>query len=158
MPVALQPVALAHGATSALARLELPRQERGVTVQERGLELCVMADATRLRQVFVNLLGNAIKYGRAGGLVRLEAERRADGVQLRVAEDGPGMDAEQLLHVFEPFNRLGSENTAIKGSGLGLSICKLLIERMGGSVSVRSAPGAGTTIDVILLPAGGPWA
>jgi signal transduction histidine kinase len=151
MRVQLETVVLEAVAASAVAMLDLPRQERRIALQTSGLELCVLADATRLRQVFLNLIGNAIKYGREGGRLVVEAERQADGVHLRISDDGQGMTAEQLLHLFEPFNRLGAENTAIEGTGLGLSISKMLIERMGGTVSVQSQPGRGTTFDVVLL-------
>lgn len=121
------------------------------------------ADATRLRQVLVNLLSNAIKYNRPGGMVSIESERDpATGtVALRVRDTGTGLSAEQLAHLFEPFNRLGRDDT-IPGTGIGLAIARNLVELMNGTLEASGTPGEGCCFTVVLplaeAPAPGPVA
>ncbi|HSC00321.1 MAG TPA: ATP-binding protein, partial [Burkholderiaceae bacterium] len=111
----------------------------------------VWADPTRLRQVLLNLLTNAVKYNRRGGTVTVDAlPLGAQQVALRVSDSGRGMSGEQLAHAFEPFNRLGLESKGIEGTGIGLAIVKANVERMGGSVHVQSTPGIGTVFEVRL--------
>ncbi|MBP6775623.1 MAG: response regulator [Piscinibacter sp.] len=111
----------------------------------------VVADATRLTQVIVNLLSNAAKYNRPGGSVRIECEPLPAGrFAVRVIDTGRGMSAEQVEQLFEPFNRLGLEGSAIEGTGIGLVITQRLVELMNGLLHVESEPGAGTTFSVIL--------
>lgn len=119
------------------------RQSRPVTVRTGALAAHVGADATRLRQVMLNRLCNAIKYKRDGGEVSIEAEPRGDHVILRVADNDRGMTAEQMRHLFEAFNRLGAEGEGIEGTGIGLAIVKALTERMGGTVQAPGVPGRG---------------
>lgn len=154
--IALQPVALAPLVAGTLPLLGPLRDSRPVTLHTGNLDLQVLADATRLRQVLLNLLSNAIKYNRDGGEVMVEAQRRGAHIVVRVADTGLGLSNEQLLHLFEPFNRLGAEGGAVEGSGIGLAIVKALVERMGGSVHVDSVPGQGSVFEVRLqaAPAG----
>ncbi len=112
----------------------------------------VAADATRLAQVLVNLLGNAAKYNRPEGTVCLSCEAQGSHVRITVADTGRGMSAEQLAHLYEPFNRLGQESSAIEGTGIGLVIARHLVEMMQGQLDVQSQPGVGTTF-VVTLPA-----
>jgi signal transduction histidine kinase/ActR/RegA family two-component response regulator len=112
----------------------------------------VLADATRLRQVLLNLLSNAVKYNRDGGTVRIECGVVDGMVALTVIDDGLGMSAEQVARLFTPFERLGRESSGIPGTGIGLVITKLLIEHMGGSLSVQSTPGSGSRF-TLRLPA-----
>jgi PAS domain S-box-containing protein len=112
----------------------------------------VLADGVRLKQILLNLLSNAIKYNRRGGTVVLDWA--ADGLQWRVqvADSGQGMNALQLAHLFEPFNRLGAEHTAVEGSGIGMALSRQLAELMAGQLSVSSTPGHGTVV-TLTLPA-----
>ena len=153
MRIALQPVALAPLVAETLPLLEPLREMRPVTLRTGNLDLQVLADATRLRQVLLNLLSNAIKYNRDGGEVMVDAAQRGDHVVLRVSDTGHGLSGEQLRHLFEPFNRLGAEASAIEGSGIGLAIVKALMERMGGAVHVDSVPGQGSVFEVRLQAA-----
>jgi len=98
----------------------------------------------------LNMLTNAVKYNREGGLVTVQAEVEGPSVVLRVSDTGRGMNDAQLAHVFEPFNRLGLEHEGIDGTGIGLSIVKALVARMGGTVQVRSTPGEGSVFEVRL--------
>ena len=110
-----------------------------------------MADRVRLRQVLVNLLSNAVKYNRPGGevcvAVRMESEAR---VLLEVTDTGVGLSESQIAHLFEPFNRLGAEHSGVEGTGIGLVIVHRLVELMGGTITVRSQAGQGTTFSLSL--------
>ena len=122
----------------------------GVRLERGDLRHAVLADATRLRQVLLNLLTNAIKYNRPGGRVRVDSHTLGEQAVLQVRDTGRGMASEQLQHVFEPFNRLGLERKGIEGTGIGLAIVKANVERMGGTVHVQSTPGVGSVFEVRL--------
>jgi hypothetical protein len=154
--IALEPVPLQALLDSTLPLLGPLWDPQAVPVRAGPLDLTVMADATRLRQVLLNLLSNAIKYNRAGGQVRVNAQRQGPQVLLQVADDGCGMDEGQQRHLFEPFNRLGADRSAIEGTGIGLAIVKALVERMGGSITVKSQPGQGSVFAVSLAAADAP--
>jgi signal transduction histidine kinase/CheY-like chemotaxis protein len=111
----------------------------------------VTTDEKRLRQILINLLSNAIKFTAAGS-VTLRIAYRNQVASLSVADTGPGIPAEDLKRIFEPFER-GSDLAAraVPGLGLGLTITKLLAELMGGEVTVASTPGAGSTFTVRLM-------
>lgn len=111
----------------------------------------VDVDATRIRQVLGNLIANSLRYTHAGGRVRLSAERAEAGVTLSVSDDGEGIAAEDLPHIFERFYRADPARPAASGaSGLGLAIVRSLVAAHGGDVRVESTPGQGTTVRVIL--------
>ncbi len=112
--------------------------------------LVVQADPTRLRQVLVNLLTNAAKYNRRGGRITLQAETGPEWVTLCVADTGIGLTPQQLDALYQPFNRLGAEGSGVPGTGIGLVITKRLVELMGGSLAVESAPGSGSVFTVRL--------
>jgi PAS domain S-box-containing protein len=114
----------------------------------------VWGDAQRLRQVLLNLLSNAVKYNRPGGQVRIACDTRGSDVVLTIADSGIGLRAEQRARLFEPFERLGAESTAVEGTGLGLVITRRLLEAMGGSIGIDSEFGVGTTATVHLPAAG----
>jgi diguanylate cyclase (GGDEF)-like protein len=103
------------------------------------------ADITRLGQVLINLVSNAIKYNRAGGSVRVAHESCAAGwVRIAVSDTGLGIPEHRQCEMFEPFNRLGAENGPIEGTGIGLSLSKRLVELMGGRLGFESTPGTGS--------------
>ncbi len=150
MTVALEPVDVLDAVRTALPMVEGMAHEYGVSLQLGPLEGRVMADPTRLRQVLVNLLTNAIKYNRRGGRVTIDANC-ADGVALlRVSDTGRGMSEAQRRHLFEPFNRLGAERGTVEGTGIGLAIVKMLVERMEGTVHVQSVAGEGSCFELRL--------
>jgi signal transduction histidine kinase len=112
----------------------------------------VKADAPRLRQVLNNLISNAIKYSPAGGTVTLRArERGRSQVLLEVIDEGLGIPSDQLGKLFQKFERVrGPDHMKIQGTGLGLYICKRIVEGHRGRIWVESQPGEGSTFAVML--------
>ena len=113
--------------------------------------LMVSADNQKLGQILLNLLSNAMKFTPVGGRVSVSAERDQDRVLISVSDNGPGIPADRLRAVFQPFVQVDSTLTRVHGgSGLGLSISRELAHGMGGTITVRSEPGAGATFTVSL--------
>jgi CheY-like chemotaxis protein len=110
-----------------------------------GRALMVMADRTRLRQVLLNLLGNAIKYNRPDGHVQVHCQQVGDQVHLAVRDSGRGLDAQQLQGLFQPFERLGAERGEVEGTGIGLALSMRLVRAMGGDLLASSQAGQGST-------------
>ena len=111
----------------------------------------MFCDPADVERIVVNLISNAVKYTKQGG-VTVTLGRDADGVRLEVADTGIGIPAEALPHLFREFYRAGNAKaTEESGTGLGLSIIKLLLERYGGRTSVSSEEGRGTTF-VVTIP------
>ena len=112
----------------------------------------IKADALRLGQVLNNLVSNAIKYSPAGGTVTLRArERGRSQVLLEVVDEGLGIPADQLGRLFQKFERVrGPDHMKIPGTGLGLYICKRIVEGHRGRIWVESQPGEGSTFAVML--------
>jgi heavy metal sensor kinase len=137
-------------------------EERGIQlVAECARDCQVQGDPDRLRQVVNNLIDNSLKFTPRGGRVQVELGLDAERGQavLRVSDSGQGIDPVDLPHIFERFYR-GDKSRARErsahGNGLGLSICKSIVEAHGGTVGVESAPGQGATIWVYLPAARGP--
>ena len=103
--------------------------------------LCVNADPQRLKQVFINLLSNAVKYNTPGGQVSvsLGAGIGPERIRIRVADTGRGIAAESRSRLFLPFERLGAEFSAVEGTGLGLALCKRLMEAMDGQIGLEES-------------------
>ena len=113
----------------------------------------VMADSTRLRQVLINLLSNAIKYNYLNGKINVSAEIKDKYLRISVRDSGRGISPEKQTELFTPFNRLGHETSGIKGTGIGLSISKQLIESMNGRIGFSSQWQKGSVfwIDLLLV-------
>jgi len=144
----IQSVALQAAMEQAIHMVAALLQRQGIAlIDQCEQEITVLADATRLKQVLVNLLSNAGKYNRSGGSIRVDCQLLdAERVRLSVTDTGRGIAPEKLGLLFQPFERLGiSESTAIEGTGIGLAISKQLIELMGGAIGVDSTPGQGST-------------
>ena len=109
-------------------------------------DITLRVDETRLKEVVVNLLTNAVKYNSDNGLVSIGYKKVGDNdIRIHISDTGKGLSDEEQIQVFEPFNRLGAEYTDIEGVGIGLSISQKLMEMMGGSISLESNKGQGTT-------------
>lgn len=106
--------------------------------------LVVMIDATRVAQVLDNLMSNAAKYA-PGAPVTIRARALGSSVEVEVEDAGPGIAAEHLPHLFERFYRVPTSGSTARGTGLGLHICRKIVEAHGGQISVNSTPGQGTT-------------
>jgi len=110
----------------------------------------VRADEKRLRQILINLLGNAVKFTRAGQ-VTLRIDYAREMARFEIEDTGPGMDETELQRVFEPFERgTAAGGNAVGGTGLGLTIARMLTGLMGGELTVRSTPGVGSCFTVRL--------
>jgi len=107
----------------------------------------VVADFTKLKQVFINLVTNAIKYNKAGGkvLISSSVQTHNSSLKLTITDTGQGIAADRQAQVFTAFERLGQEYANIEGSGVGLSVSKRLIEAMGGSIDFASTEGQGSS-------------
>jgi len=117
----------------------------------------VRADGMRLKQAMINLLSNAIKYNRPGGSVSVSCAATTPGHLLISVEDtGEGLPADKLAQLFQPFNRLGQESGVKEGTGIGLAVCKQLVELMGGVLGVASTPGKGSVFWIELRLADDP--
>ncbi|MDE2614053.1 MAG: PAS domain-containing protein, partial [Burkholderiales bacterium] len=156
--IARQPVALAPLVAEALAMVQPLALAQRLQIRTGDLAHAVLGDALRLRQVLLTVLSNAVRTSRDGGRVSIDAE--VDGaataearVVLRVSDSGPGMTAAQLAQLFQPFSRLHADAERGDGSGVGLAVAKALVEHMGASIAARSEPGAGSTVEIRLVPA-----
>ena len=155
----LVPVPLAEVLDACLAMLEGQAAERGIRLRLPRLDdgCVVIVDRTRVMQVFINILSNAIKYNRDGGTVQVHCEAAGEGrICIRIEDSGWGLSPEQLGQIFRPFERLGQEAGVIEGSGIGLALSKRLVELMGGRIGVHSVVGQGSVFWVELNAPGGP--
>jgi PAS domain S-box-containing protein len=111
----------------------------------------VYADRVRLRQVLLNLVSNAIKYNRPNGTVKLSCETHGENrIRISVTDTGPGIPEEHHARLFQPFSRLEEHETLIEGTGIGLTICKELINLMEGEIHLESEIGRGSTFSIDL--------
>ena len=154
----VKPLAFANAMQEMASLFELQAAAKGlrfVFEPQGSLPAAVRADEKRLRQILINLLGNAVKFTRVGQ-VRLVVRHERQMAHFEVHDTGPGMSAAELDKVFEPFQRGQSAagEHAGGGTGLGLTIARMLTDLMGGEMTVRSTPGQGTVFSVrLFLPA-----
>ena len=160
----LQPVSVDACAALAdcIALIQPLADEAGVRLPALPLAAApawARADPRALEQVLMNLLSNAIKYNRPAGAVQIELGTPSDDGRVRIAigDQGRGLTEQQRANLFQPFNRLGAEHGRTEGSGLGLVICRQLLDAMDGGLQVASRPGVGSTFS-IELPAAVPAA
>ncbi|WP_247894282.1 sensor histidine kinase [Azospirillum sp. B510] len=148
-------IALDDFLTDCLGLVEALALRKGVTLTGDAIApgLLVTADGVRMRQAVLNLLSNAIKFTPAGGTVRLEATADPDGsgTVITVRDSGIGMNAEEMLIAMEPFRQVHNYLTkAEAGTGLGLPLARRFVEAHGGTLTLDSRPGAGTTVTIRL--------
>lgn len=106
--------------------------------------LITVTDRTRLKQILINLVSNAIKYNRENGTVTIKIEKDDALIKLHVIDNGYGIPADQLENIFNPFQRLPDLNNAIEGTGIGLTVVKQLSHLIKGTIYVESTPGTGS--------------
>jgi signal transduction histidine kinase len=148
-------VEVAENAVKALRPL-IEQHQLKVTIVRRGSVPCVRADGDRIHQVVNNLLSNAMKFSHDGG--RIEIAACCDGafVEVKVADHGIGISPKDQKAIFERFRQVGDTLTEKpQGTGLGLPICRNIVERHGGRIDVESVPGKGSTF-LFTLPIDGP--
>jgi signal transduction histidine kinase len=146
------------GLLESVARIIRPRAEsKGLTFHYEApatLPSGVLTDEKRLRQVLLNLLGNAVKFTPAGGRITVGCGTSGNSVVITVADTGPGIPTEYQAAIFEPFMQVGRSLTSgHEGTGLGLAISRDLARAMGAELTVRSTPGKGSTFMLALPPA-----
>ena len=145
--VSLEPIKLQEVIDDSLEIVQSLAVNQNVSLQvqlENTSDCFVEADYTRLKQILINLLSNAIKYNRPGGDVVLRCELHEHLIHFRVSDTGIGIAAEQIEMLFEPFNRLGAENSHIEGTGVGLALTRKLARLMQTDISVQSTVGEGS--------------
>ncbi|HEX2541895.1 MAG TPA: PAS domain-containing protein [Caldimonas sp.] len=152
--LSLRPVDVGQLVHQSLPLLHSLAAQHGVSLETGNAEGSAHADPTRLRQVLINLVSNAIKYNRRGGSVLVETGTVDDEALLVVRDTGRGLNREQIDSLFEPFNRFGVEDEGIEGTGIGLTIVRALVDGMHGRIEVSSEPGEGTEF-IVRLPAAG---
>lgn len=145
-PIDLQPIV-----EETSGEFQMMTRQHQIVVQLPPSLPLVMVDPRRVRQVIRNLIENAVKYSPHGGPIVVTAQRRADRVQVSVADRGIGIEAALLDRIFERFYQVDSASTRrVGGSGLGLSICKAIVEAQGGEIWAESEPGKGSTFHFTL--------
>jgi PAS domain S-box-containing protein len=145
--MSLEPVSLAEVMSECQAMMEPEAQQRGVTMTFPRFPdaTFVRADRTRLKQIFINLISNAIKYNKQHGTVVVDCiTNNRESKRISVSDTGAGLSAEKLAQLFQPFNRLGQEAGGVAGTGIGLVVTKQLAELMGGALGVESIAGKGS--------------
>ncbi|MBI1216147.1 MAG: PAS domain-containing protein [Alphaproteobacteria bacterium] len=127
------------------------KQRLDIAIECKERDLSVVADERRLKQVLLNLISNAINYSPNGGTVTISAKSSGETLSLTVRDTGMGIPPEDLARVFTPFERINSKKTQRRsGAGLGLALVKNIIQLHGGTVSIDSQEGAGTTVTCTL--------
>jgi signal transduction histidine kinase/CheY-like chemotaxis protein len=130
------------------AMIEAQALKRGIRVSFPKFEAnyFVEADRIRFKQILINLLSNAIKYNKENGAVVVSCHAISDKqMRICVEDTGEGLTPDKVAQLFQPFNRLGQEAYSQEGTGIGLVVCKRLVELMGGTIGVESTPGKGST-------------
>lgn len=158
VPLSMEIVSLPDLMRECQTMVEPQALKRNITLEFPHFDsaFTVTADNTRLKQVIINLLTNAIKYNRPNGKVTVTCTESSQGrAKITVEDTGEGLSPEQLSQLFQPFNRLGKENSKEEGTGIGLVMTKRLIKLMNGKISVASEVGKGTLFSIELSMGGG---
>jgi len=149
-------VALTDIVSGVLSDLEVRIAQTGGEVQVGSLPV-VEADSTQMRQLFQNLIGNGLKFHKEGEKPLIQVESSSSGdqdLQITVRDNGIGFDEKYTERIFAPFERLHGRASEYEGTGIGLAICKKIVERHGWSITAKSEPGKGSAF-MITLPSQG---
>ena len=147
LSMSMEPVSLQDVLRDCQTMIEPQAGRRGIQMRFPNFKTpCfVQADRTRVKQVFVNLLTNAIKYNRQNGSVDVTFRPAGKArMHISVRDTGEGLSTKKLAQLFEPFNRLGQEDSDEEGTGIGLVVSKRLVELMNGSIGAHSTVGVGS--------------
>lgn len=144
-------VSFADILNTASAQLKIVAQNHPLTLDVPTDLPLLFADRQRIAQVVANLVGNAAKYSPPSAAIALLAQAEQPFIRISVHDEGPGIGPEERENIFEPFQRGETANRTTKGAGLGLAICKHLVEAHGGSIWIEDHDGTGTTM-VFTLP------
>lgn len=145
--ISKESVSLAEVMAECRAMMEPQAQQRGISLKFPRFDtpLYVRADRTRLKQIVINLISNAIKYNREQGSVVVDCTTStSERTRISVKDTGAGLSPEKLAQLFQPFNRLGQEASGVAGTGIGLIVTKRLTELMDGLLGVESTVGVGS--------------
>ncbi|BAN34561.1 PAS/PAC sensor hybrid histidine kinase [Sulfuricella denitrificans skB26] len=149
-----EPVSLIEVMRECQALIEPQAQQRGIQLNFLPFDHTwfAHADRTRVKQALINLLSNAIKYNREQGTITVEfTASTPERIRISIKDSGEGLPPQKLMQLFQPFNRLGQENGAEEGTGIGLVVTKQLVELMGGTIGVESTVGVGSKFWIELI-------
>ncbi|HEB71148.1 MAG TPA: HAMP domain-containing histidine kinase [Nitrospirae bacterium] len=152
MSLAYDPIVIDDIIMESMSIMEFATREKGLwTVINLGEETQMEGDSSKLLQVINNLIGNAVKFTPDGGTIKISKEASNGSIIIKVSDTGPGIDDEDKGLVFSKFEQARRIHQGVEpGSGLGLSICKSIVELHGGSIGVISSPGKGSTFEITL--------
>jgi len=159
LSLSVEPVSLQEVLMECRSMVEAQARQRsiGMAFPRLPAQSYVKADRTRLKQVLINLLFNAIKYNQPAGHVSVECEEPSPGtLRISVRDTGAGLSPEQVSQLFQPFNRLGQEGGKEEGTGIGLVVTQRLVALMGGEIGANSTQGVGSVFWVEMALASAP--
>ncbi|MDT8451916.1 MAG: HAMP domain-containing sensor histidine kinase [Gammaproteobacteria bacterium] len=147
LDISLEPISVVPEIVACLAQIKPLAAKRRINVAlEPGAFYTVQADRRRLREVLLNLLSNAVKYNREGGTIKVDCTlTQAERLRISVHDSGYGIADKDLPRLFQPFECLKSSYEDKEGTGIGLALCRRLVEGMQGEIGVSSTPGEGST-------------
>ena len=154
LSLSLESVSLIDVLRECQAMIEGQTQKHGIQINFIPFDHSwfANADRTRAKQVLINLLSNAIKYNRENGTVVVECTMTTpERIRISIRDTGAGLPPKKLAQLFQPFNRLGQENSSEEGTGIGLVVTKQLVELMGGTIGVKSTVGVGSEFWIELI-------
>lgn len=150
MSVALQKVDLSEILSAVIVDTTDFSAKKSIKLEFSPRPVTIMGDAQKLHRVFLNLISNAIKFSNNDSSVEVTVSAEPEFVEVRVTDHGCGMSADNQRLVFERYERLDAEKSAVEGTGLGLAIAKAIVEAHDGMIGVESSPGNGSTFWVTL--------
>ncbi len=153
MPIQLEIIDAREVVAGACDLLQPLAEERGIDLVQSGPPLPALVDRRRLRQIILNLVSNALRFSGPTTSIRISTATRGAEALVTVEDEGPGISPELLDRLFVPFDRLGADAGREGGAGLGLVLARRLADAMGGSLTLKSAVGIGTTATVSLTRA-----
>jgi len=154
-----RPIVINEVLREAVTAHEAPARDKGIALRYEPAHdvMRANADRARLMQLFQNMIGNAVKFCKGGDSITITSRTRGNNAQIEVSDTGPGISADDLPHIFEPYFSASRKHQKT-GTGLGLYIGKGIVDAHGGQIRCESEPGVGTTFTVSLPLISGPVA